>query len=376
MYIHFAVLGVLAFFIAVGLFYRLSTILFFFGFTYVFLIEQAAYLNHLYLVCWVSFLMIFLPANRCWSVDVRRNPLLHTDHVPAWTLWLLRLQIGLVYFWGGIAKLNVDWLRAQPLLEWMENRSDYALIGGVLSWDPTAWFMSYSGLLIDLCVPFLLLFRSTRMPALVVAISFHLFNLMIFSIGIFPYFMIATTLLFLDPDWPRNAFGRWFPQLQSVPRRASLHRAVVPCMIGFFAMHTFLPLRHWLYPGNVSWTEEGHLFAWHMKLRSKNSRIQIQVTDPETGEKWRIRAMDYLSERQRRKMSTRPELLRQFAHHLAEEMQQQGHGDVEVRMRVRTSLNSRPRQLLVDPDVDLSKEPYTQRPASWIIPLKPDLDGW
>ena len=38
----------------------------------------------------------------------------------------------------------------------------------------------------------------------------------------------------------------------------------------FLLVQLTLPLRHYIYQGNVSWTEQGHRFAWHMKLRSKN----------------------------------------------------------------------------------------------------------
>ena len=61
MYLHFIALGILASFILIGFKYRISTILFFLGFTYIFLLDQATYLNHFYLICWVSFLMIFFP---------------------------------------------------------------------------------------------------------------------------------------------------------------------------------------------------------------------------------------------------------------------------------------------------------------------------
>ncbi|MEJ7873187.1 MAG: HTTM domain-containing protein, partial [Rubrobacteraceae bacterium] len=55
MYLHFLALGVLAVCIALGLWYRVSVVLFFVGFTYVFLLDQALYLNHFYLICLVSF---------------------------------------------------------------------------------------------------------------------------------------------------------------------------------------------------------------------------------------------------------------------------------------------------------------------------------
>src|SRR5262245_1967152 len=119
MYWHFAALAVLAVFLIVGFLYRLSAFLFWLGFTYVFLLEKAVYLNHYYLVSLLAFLLIFLPANRAWSIDARLWPALRSDYVPAWTQWLLRFQVGLPYVFGGIAKLNADWFHGQPMQIWL-----------------------------------------------------------------------------------------------------------------------------------------------------------------------------------------------------------------------------------------------------------------
>src|ERR1700738_3241132 len=89
LYIHWAALGVLALFIAVGFLYRLSAALFFVGYTYTFLLDQASYVNHTYLICLFSFLLIFVPANRALSIDAWLNPRLRSEVAPAWTLWLL-----------------------------------------------------------------------------------------------------------------------------------------------------------------------------------------------------------------------------------------------------------------------------------------------
>ncbi len=49
LYIHWAILGVLALFIAIGLFYRVSALLFFLGWTYIFLLDEAQWVNHTYI---------------------------------------------------------------------------------------------------------------------------------------------------------------------------------------------------------------------------------------------------------------------------------------------------------------------------------------
>ena len=57
MYLHFAGLALLAFFIAIGFLYRFSCIAFTLGFTWVFLLDQTQYLNHFYLVILLGMLL-------------------------------------------------------------------------------------------------------------------------------------------------------------------------------------------------------------------------------------------------------------------------------------------------------------------------------
>ena len=47
-----------------------------------------------------------------------------------------------------------------------------------------------------------------------------------------------------------------------------------------------MPLRHWAYPGNVRWKEEGYRFAWRVMLTEKTEHVRFCVTDTETGEEW------------------------------------------------------------------------------------------
>jgi hypothetical protein len=89
-------------------------------------------------------------------------------------------------------------------------------------------------------------------------------------------------------------------------------------------LQILIPLRHWLYPGNVNWTEEGHRFAWHMKLRDKQGQLDIQVTDPKTGQSWSVDLSEDLTPRQMAKMPTRPDMILQYAHYLREKWRQAG----------------------------------------------------
>lgn len=89
MYLRFLALGILAGCVMLGLFYRMATVLLFVGLGYVFLLEQTLYLNHFYLVCLISLVMIFIPAHRSFSLATLRTPEIRSRTVPAWTLWIL-----------------------------------------------------------------------------------------------------------------------------------------------------------------------------------------------------------------------------------------------------------------------------------------------
>jgi vitamin K-dependent gamma-carboxylase-like protein len=362
-------LGLAAALLALGLWTRWSALAFFLGFTHLFLIDKARYLNHFYLVVLLAFLLVFLPSNRAFSLDARRRS--RSPLVPAWSLSLLRFQVGLVYFYAGVAKLNADWLQGWPLRMWLEERSGRHPLGGLLETEGAALLVSYGGLLLDLLAWPLLAWKRTRFHAFLVVVAFHLTNKSLFGIGIFPWLMIAATTVFFPPDWPRRLL-----RLPPVPSEAVLPAPSAPrrrWILGlaglYAAVQVLVPLRHFLYPGSVHWTEEGHLFSWHMKLRSKRSEAFFLVSDPDSGESWVVDPRAELREWQVETMDGRPDMILEYAHHLAESKRAEGHRRVEVRAEVRTSLNGRPPQALVDPSVDLAAERRGFAPYRWILPL-------
>jgi len=378
MYLHFIALGILSIFIITGFKYRISTTLFFLAFTYMFLLEQSRYLNHFYLIAWISFLMIFVPAHRAFSIDALRNKKLQSDTVLAWPLWLLRAQIGIVYFFGGIAKLNPDWLGGEPMRMWLAQRIDFPLLGPVFTDEWVVFSFVYGALLIDLCVVPFLLWKKTRLVAFGILIIFHLVNNELFSIGIFPWFMIFAALLFFSPDWPRRLvnFVRRIPEEKKYRpfKRANnekMKKIIIILFLSFLTVQVLIPIRHYFYPGDVNWTEEGHNFAWHMKLRDKDSwGIVFYATDPTTEKTWRIDPNDDLNKAQINVMSKRPDMILQYAHHVADLLREEGYDQIEIRTNAVVSLNGREPQRLIDPNVNLAEQPISILPKSWIIQLR------
>jgi hypothetical protein len=350
-------IGALSVLIMLGAFYRVSMTVFWLCFTYVFLLDKAQYLNHFYLISLVSFLMIFVPAHRTLSVDALLRPRIRSETVPAWSLWLLRGQMAVVYVFGGIAKINPDWLAGEPMRGWMAARTDFPLIGGLFTEEWLVYLFSYGGMLLDLFIVPFLLWPRTRIPALILAITFHLMNARLFNIGIFPWFAIAATLLFLPPAW----FRLW-PRGSSTPRPVTRPAWIIAGLIAFFAVQIMLPLRHFLYPGDPSWTEEGHTLAWHMRLRDKDGEIAFYAGAD--GMSWPLTVEEYLSPRQYDQMKDHPEMILRFVHHLAREVP-----DAQIHVWAMISLNSRAPQLLIDPTADLTRQRTDLRTADWILPL-------
>ena len=132
MYILFSVVIISSLLIALGLFYRIASVLFFIGFTYIELIDVTTYLNHYYFISLIAFLMIWLPANRKFSGDVYFKMVRSSAVVPAWTVNIIRFQLAVVYIFAGLAKLNYDWLiEAQPMKTWLPAKSHLPVIGAI-----------------------------------------------------------------------------------------------------------------------------------------------------------------------------------------------------------------------------------------------------
>lgn len=366
MYVYFALLLVLTVFITLGLFYRISIILFFLGFTYIFLLDKTNYLNHFYFISLISFILIWLPANAKYSIDKYLFPTISSNVQPFWSLMILRFQIGLVYFFGGIAKLNSDWLNAEPMRMWLSRRTDFPVIGFLFTKEWMINLMSFGGLFLDLLGPLALLYRKTRLLAVISFFTFHILNSQLFTIGIFPWFMIAATLLFFPPSIFTNKNTNL--SIQSV---ASFNTSKTFLAYGlglYMLIQILIPLRHFLYPGNVNWTEEGHRFSWHMKLRSKSSKSTFYaVYENDT---IIINPSDFLTSRQLKKFDKKPDMIWQFAQYFKHLNEQYNENEVKVYADIKASLNGREYQQYINPNINLLSVDYSIfKHLNWVTPL-------
>ncbi|PRY10172.1 vitamin K-dependent gamma-carboxylase-like protein [Pontibacter ummariensis] len=376
----YLLMALLGFLILVGWRYKLVSFLFFLLFGYSFFCEKTHYLNHHYLIFLISGLMVLLPAHRKHSLDVRRQPELESAVAPQWTLWLLRVQLLLVYFYAGVAKVQPDWLAAKPMSIWMSHKTDFYVIGPYLNTPEMIWLVCWGGVLFDFLIGFALLWPRTRMVAFWVAFAFHIFNSAVFHVGIFPYFMIAANVLFFSPA----QIARWFFRKDALPA-VGCHRVLaqpvwqqqigVYFFILYLSWQLVFPLRHFFIPGDVNWTEEGHRFSWRMMLRTKSGSINFIVQDATMQKTVTVRERDYLTRDQVRELAKHPDMIWQFAQFLKEEYKKQGMARPQVYVRSYLSLNGYGRHPIVDGTVDLASVPYTRGAKAWVTP-RPEADGW
>ena len=380
-YLLFVFCGLSAFLVAIGYKYRISIISFFLSFTYIELMDKTTYLNHYYFVSLVSFLMIFLPANATFSVDSFKKGIEYSK-ISKWTIDSIKFMLGIVYFYAGLAKLNSDWLfRAQPLKIWLPSKYDLPFIGNNLMQQD--WFhfaMSWSGAIYDLCIPFLLLFKRTRVIGFVLVVVFHVFTRILFPIGMFPYIMIVATMIFFEPSFHEKVISflkEKFTLLNYKVQSKEVFQYksnIVPKLIGFFILIQLLfPWRYLLYPGELFWNEEGYRFSWRVMLMEKAGYSNFKIVDGKTKQFFYVDNKDFLTSFQEKQMSFQPDFILEYAHYLGDHFTKDGHQNVEVYVESYVALNGRSSKLYIDPKVDLYKQKESFKHKDWILPFNDEI---
>jgi hypothetical protein len=387
MYLPFILMIVAAVGILFGCLYRFSAILFFVCFTYVELLDKSNYLNHYYFVSLMSFLMILVPANRRLSIDSWIWPKLHRQTTFQWHISILKFQLAVVYVFAGIAKLNGDWLfHAQPLKTWLQAHHNIPLVGGMMQEEWLAYVFSWTGCLYDLFIVFFLLSNRFRPFAYFFVVVFHIVTWYLFPIGVFPWVMIFSTLIFFHSDthqkvlnWFEKRFTKQPKSFESKPLKTSAP-ILRYFLIVFIAAQLLIPFRYIAYPGNLFWNEEGFRFSWRVMLMHKEGHATFYLHDKATGRESEINNAKFLTQTQEDQMATQPDMILQYAQILKEHYDGQTlhYGeytfkieDPAIYARIYVSLNGRPSQLFVDKKQDLASLPYDLKHRDWIESFQP-----
>ena len=382
----FVLCGLSALAIALGFKYRLSSILFFLSFTYIELMDKTTYLNHYYFISLLSFLMIFLPASAYYSVDAYRNSGKAFQYIPRWSVDSIKLMLAIVYFYAGLAKLNSDWLvEAMPLKIWLPSKFDVPVIGHFMAQEWLHYGFSWAGAVYDLTIPFLLLYSRTRFIAFFLVVIFHVLTRVLFPIGMFPYIMIVSALIFFDAKLHHRIL-QWISNRLKVVKSnfdngKTLHfeKPVKSIVVGlfalFFGIQILFPWRYALYPDELFWTEEGFRFSWRVMLMEKSGYAQFKIVDKESGRWFYVDNTDFLTSFQEKQMSFQPDFIIEYAHFLQDHFEKSGHKNIAIYVESYVALNGRLSQPYIDPKVDLTQVHDSFEHKSWILPFNDEIKG-
>ncbi|XP_022081275.1 vitamin K-dependent gamma-carboxylase-like [Acanthaster planci] len=418
MYVVYLVMLIGALGILLGAFYRVSCVLLIIPYWYIFFLDKTAWNNHTYLYGLLSFQLFFLDANRFWSIDGLRNPKLRNAHIPLWNYALIRIQIFFVYFLAGIKKIDADWLFGYSM----------GRLSAHWVFDPFKLIMAdkyvdllivhIGGFLLDLTVGFFLFFDRTRPYAFVFCGSFHAMNSQIFSIGMFPYAMIATMPVFCYADWPNSLLSRLPTSLSSklaatpdvqqrsdhcvyakqetpkevkpkgatakaaeaesrdqrVPER---HHYLATCFFTLYiAVQLFLPFSHFVTKGYNSWTQGLYGYSWDMMVHNWHTQhVKVHFVDQKTGK------TGYLAPEFFVPFSSRwighGDMIKQFGTCVSRRLKSHGYEEPALYVDIWKSMNGRFSQRMWDPRVDIVTAPWSPfEDISWNLPLLTELSDW
>jgi len=387
-YLLFFTCGLSALFVALGFKYRVAIITFFLSFTYIELMDKTTYLNHYYFISILSFLLIFLPANSSFSIDSYLKKKSYRL-VPKWSIDAIKLLVSIVYVYAGLTKINSDWLfKAMPLKIWLPSKYDLPFIGETLMQQN--WFhyaMSWSGMIYDLTIPFLLFYKKTRWFAFGLVVFFHVFTGILFPIGMFPYVMIVSSLIFFEAGFHhkiilflKRILNYFFKLKQKIVVKEIYnfkHQKITIIVLSlFFIVQLFLPFRYALYPNELFWTEEGYRFSWRVMLMEKMGYANFKITNSKTGIFFYVDNQDFLTPLQEKQMSFQPDFILEYAHFLGDHFKSKGHKNIQVFVESYVALNGRLSQPFINKNIDLYQQKETFNPKEWILPFNDEIKGF
>lgn len=359
-----AMAGALA--IALGKWHKPASIITFVIYTYFFLLEKSLYNNHIYLIANLLFVFIFL--HPVININYEKSKV---NSVSYWQVALLQFFIVLTYFYGGIAKINPDWFNGEPVTSWL-----FASKFNFLHNYFAVQFFTWTGLFFDLLVGFAFFIKPLRSIAFISAIVFNISNAILFNdISIFPFFMLWSLLLFVEPSFIRTKLKflvnilSWFNPKKNEDK---LTLAAFPkWILVFLAFHLLFPFRQFFYKGRADWTGKAQFFSWHMKSQHREvDMLQLYFHHPQTNEKIAVPMRDYLIYEQWYTMAYHPEMLVQFAHFLEKDLKKKaGFNEVKITADCRVKFNGKSSHHVVDTNLNLVKIKLdVLAPNNWVLP--------
>jgi hypothetical protein len=251
------------------------------------------------------------------------------------------------------------------------------------------FFMSWGGMFYDISIPFLLLFRKTRSIAFVLVVAFHITTRVLFPIGMFPYIMILSTIIFFDSNVHYKIIHFTIKILEffkmktdnlklsfSQVNHYKVWNTSLLIIVVFMTIQIIIPLRSRLYPGELFWNEQGYRFSWRVMLMEKKGNSVFKIVNSKTNSFFYVNNDDFLTPVQQKQMSFQPDMILEYGHYLGNHFKSQGHQNVAVFVESYVSLNGRLSQQFIDPSANLMELKDSFKHKFWIKPLNDEIKGF
>ena len=363
--------------IAVGKFFRPACLFLGTFHLYFFLLDKSLFNNHIYLFIILAFLLALTHADEFLSLkNLKGKGASVPRMIPRWEVFILQLQFAIVYFYGGLAKINPEWLgKLQPMKRMIEFFPESHWMAPVMKNDWMAYFLTYGGLAFDLIVPFLLWNKSTRKWALLPIVLFHLPNSQIFNdIGVFPFAMLAATILFFETKevpFLRNLLPK--KAAKSKPIKLNWPTWVGKLAVALTVFQLLFPFRGFFLPNHQDWTSIANRFAWRMKIQTREiTEFTYYVKDGPSGEKITVPINKIINTEQIKWTAHDVRAVAHVGKELAKQAKAMGAKDPIVTASIQVKWNGREPTYFIDPTVDLSKVEHSPfKKVEWAMP-KPE----
>lgn len=353
----FVLLAIFSLFVSFGIFYKWSLLFSLILFSLVFFQDVTYYLNHHYFILVMGLLFLFLP-------EPQHNFFSAKNQYYQWGIYVIRIQIAIVYFYAGFAKIQPDWLiHGLPLKIWLARKTFIPEF--ILTLEEQALLFSWAGMLFDITIPLWLSLKSTRKYAYFFVIIFHVLTRILFEIGVFPWIMILFTTIYFEPNWPYvikqkliNKKLDLFRQKERIlnNKRYLLSKVLVYTMLVF---QILFPLRFIIYLNDLSikeymnkvlWQENAFRWSWRVMLVQKSGYVKFFIHDKKNNLISEHDPLTVLSPMQYDMMAYQPDLICQYANYL----KQRNGNDVNIYIENYVSWNGKPSKQFIKSDVPVS----------------------
>ncbi len=345
-----------------GRFFKICAAIYGLSFTYFWLLDMGYFNNHYYFISLIALLLLLSNADAWGSLKGKNRK----ETIPYYQVFALKGQIFITFFIAGVNKLNYYWLvENQPMKHILETK---ASVSGA-DWINNSFFygfFSWSGLLFDLLIGFMLWIPKFRKAGIIFFVAFNVINFWLFydigEIGFFPFLLLACLVIFFDPDKIASKLSWLAPRKKGnkkerLPSINPISWAPVVITV-YLVFHLIIPFRHFLYPDHVDWNGVGQRFSWRMKIMYKDVDMHFYLIEEGSTEKREVNVGYFLNDKQYTNLMYYPDFIPPVAQYIREEGIRQGMKNPRVVADFTVGFNGNKKRLLVDPNTDLSKVKY------------------